>query len=129
MREIDNRSEILPHIDAFHATRDSHQRGDALRSDLGFDFQAIDRGSQRGEAIRDVKGSHQGTGNREAEVFAPRRETDSRWAIFDIDGAYICLLMQSIVQLFDPYEVIQEFERFYIITIDHSQTWITLRFF
>ena len=67
MREINNRSEILPHINAFHAARDPFSDGNALRSNLGFDSQAIDRGSQRGETIRDVIRPHQFAGNSDTE--------------------------------------------------------------
>ena len=55
MREIDDGGEVLSHVNAFHATRDSFQRRNPLRGNFGFDFQAIHSRGQCGQTVRDVK--------------------------------------------------------------------------
>ncbi len=54
MSEINNRREILSHIDTFHATGNSFKGGNSLRSNFRFYFQAINRSGQRRKTIRDV---------------------------------------------------------------------------
>ncbi len=104
--EIDDRSKVLAHIDAFHTARDALQRRDASCRSLRTDFQSIHGRSQCGQAIRDVEGADQLARNRDCKIPAPRREIDSRWAVIDIHRADIRIFPQTIIELLDFDKVI-----------------------
>src|SRR5215207_2674195 len=126
MSKINNCSEVLPHINAFHAAWNSLKGGEALCSNFRFDSQSIRCSNQRSETIRNVICPNQLAFNRHIETFILRLKANPRWTVMEVHGTHISIVSQSITHFIDFDKSVEEVKRFYVIAVDHAQPWVSL---
>src|SRR5258706_8382476 len=108
MGKIDNRREILSHVNAFHTPWDSFKRGNSLHRNIRIDSQTINGRTKSGKTIQYVVSTNQLTCYINLKIFALRGEMNPRGTIRNIHRADIRTFTQSIIQFVHFDKVIEK---------------------